>query len=246
MKKILVIIFFLIGFCISILVSLNLNQSQQYVYVSGNLIGFDVENAETTINDNLIKTSTKSLGTLTFIDESNNFAALGHSIGDFSYVDGNCYDIKINNIEKSKSEKIGSVNGDLLKDSSLAVINENSPYGIFGKATNIDKESFRKIEIANKFDIQTGEAYILSDIEGSGVKEYKIEITYVDYLHDTQNIKIKLVDSELIEKTGGFLQGMSGSPIIQNDKLIGALNYASSENPLEGYGVFVEKLLKNR
>lgn len=241
MKKIFIKLLIII-FCFFIFCSIYDYSKNKKVYIIGSLIGFDVE-LNIFQETNFSKTSSKSVGTLTFIDDKNNFVALGHSISDSTNITANCYGIDINNIEKSMSHSLGKINATLNKNNFIATAYSNSDYGILGTSF-LDTSSFPKIQTASRFSVRNGSAKILINLDNTEIKEYNINIDYIDYFDKNKNIKITITDNNLINLTGGIIQGMSGAPIVQNSKLIGAINFANSKNPLEGYGIFIDKLLK--
>ena len=99
------------------------------------------------------------------------------------------------------------------------------------------------INTGNRFDIKNGIAYILINLDGQGLKKYEVEITETNYFASTQNIRIKVKSQELINLSGGIVQGMSGAPLVQNEKLIGAINCVNTNNSLDAYAIFIDKLL---
>lgn len=100
-----------------------------------------------------------------------------------------------------------------------------------------------KIKTENRFNIKKGDAYILLDIDNSGLKKYDVQIDEINYLFSTQNIGIKVTSEALIKMSGGIVQGMSGAPLIQNGNLIGAINCVNINDPLDAYAIFIDKLL---
>ena len=101
------------------------------------------------------------------------------------------------------------------------------------------------IEVANKDEVKTGEAIIYTVLKGNEKKAYKINIISISKNHDTKNIIFEITDPTLLQKTGGIVQGMSGSPIVQNNKIIGAVTHVIVENPIKGYGIFITTMLEN-
>lgn len=203
-----------------------------------------------------VKDDLAGVGTLTYITEDGDFAALGHGMGDgetnelLEVKDGDLYNAKVLGIEKGEKGNPGEIKGIIYYGliHHIGLIDENSGKGIFG---SIDKEdlatyltSNEAYEVVKKQEIEVGTAQIISDI--SGEKElYDIEITYIDYLAENSNkgLHIKVTDTELLELTGGIIQGMSGSPIIQNGKLVGAVTHVLVNDPTKGYGIFIENML---
>lgn len=202
-----------------------------------------------------VKDSTAGIGTMTFYDkETKTFGALGHGISSeggvlMPHLKGSIVKSSIIDVKKGKSGEPGELQGLFLGgDSKIGSITKNIKYGIFGtveKDTNIPQTN--EFFVASASEITQGEAYILSNISGDEVKEYKVEIQKV-MLHNensTKGMVIKVTDENLINLTGGIVQGMSGSPIIQNGKLIGAVTHVFVNDPTKGYGIFIETMLNN-
>lgn len=202
-----------------------------------------------------VRDSAAGVGTVTFYNEqTQTFAALGHAITDIDTGDiiqtssGEIDDVNIVSIVKGLSEEPGKIQGTLRNNSSIGSIYKNTQYGIFGivkNKTNLNLDYNKKINVATRQEISLGEATILSDIDGE-VKEYKIEIekTYLNNNYDNKSMLIKVIDEELLNKTGGIIQGMSGSPIIQNGKFCGAITHVFVNNPTKGYAVFADKMIQ--
>ena len=215
------------------------------VYISGKLIGFEIENKNQEGTETEIPTSSRQIGTVTFVKEKNNeFVALGHPISstenDFRM--GICYDIKFGGIEKATEYTAGSVMAILDRRSYLGYIYENSEYGVHGRMAEAE-ENQMEVETGCWYDVKKGKANLLMCLDGEELKSYDAEIIEIDYLSKNQNIKIKVIDPELLERTGGIVQGMSGTPLMQDGKLIGAVNYVSVKSSDIGYAIFIDKLL---
>lgn len=201
-----------------------------------------------------VRDDTQGIGTLTYIDESGNFGALGHGISDvdtgemLSSSEGLLYKAEIWGVTKGESGKPGGLNGtiDYESKSLLGTITVNSKQGIFGKAGEALKnlQSMQLMEVGYKQEVEKGEAFIRTCIEGEE-HDYKIEIESIDINSEELNkgMVIKVVDDELLEKTNGIVQGMSGSPIIQNGKIIGAVTHVFVKDCTRGYGIFIESML---
>ena len=202
-----------------------------------------------------IRDSAAGVGTITFYNENNqSFAALGHAITDIDTGDiintssGEIDDVNIVSIVKGENEEPGKIQGTLKNENIIGNVYKNTHYGIYGKINNLnnlDIKHSKKMKVANRKEIQLGEAKILSDIDGEA-KEYKIEIQkiHINNNNDNKSMIIKVTDDNLIKKTGGIIQGMSGSPIIQNGKFIGAITHVFVNDPTLGYAVFADKMLK--
>ena len=193
-----------------------------------------------------LRDSTAGLGTITCIDDDR-FYALGHGICDIDT--GSIMPIKkgiiqkctnVNVIKGSKGEP-GAITGDI-NDIILGNIYSNSHTGITGDAKNIN--GIKTVAVADTKDVKTGNASIVCNVDGTGVKEYAIEIKRIALpSKNGKDMIIEITDPELIKKTGGIIQGMSGSPILQNDKFIGAVTHVFINTPTRGYGILAENML---
>ena len=207
-----------------------------------------------------IRDDTQGIGTLTFITTNGYFGALGHGITDvdtgllMNVGKGNIYDAEVVNIVKGKAGAPGELSGIIHESDSMKLgsISKNSVQGIFGvinPKNNIYKlvtnSIYTKpIPIAMKQDIKVGPATILCNIDGT-IKEYDIRITDVDFSNtQSKGLVIKITDSRLTSTTGGIVQGMSGSPIIQDGRLIGAVTHVFIRDASMGYGTFIENMLQ--
>lgn len=196
------------------------------------------------------------VGTITFYEpETKEFAALGHGILDVDtskLIDigkGELVTSKIVSIVKGENGKPGEIKGSIENGTSIGEINKNTFFGIYGKINNstpLNINTKNAIEVANRNEIKTGEASILCTLDDKGPQEYKINIDKIYYNNNTNNksMLIRVTDEKLIEKTGGIIQGMSGSPIIQNGKFIGAITHVLVNDSKEGYAVFGDMMLK--
>ena len=204
-----------------------------------------------------VKDDVAGVGTMTYFTSEGNFAALGHGMGDgetqrlLKIDSGDLYVSNVIGIEKGLKGNPGEIKGVIYygKANHLGSLKENTKKGVFG---NLDTEEIQEYtqlqepyQVADKQEIQTGAAQIISEVSGS-LKTYDIEITYVDYLASDsyKGLHVKVVDNALIELTGGIVQGMSGSPIIQNGKLIGAITHVLINDPMQGYGIFIDEMFK--
>ena len=197
-----------------------------------------------------VKDSITGIGTLSYIDpETKIFGALGHEIIEAntnSLVEirsGIIFRNYITGIEKSASGVPGSKNAKFYYDTVYGKILKNTNVGIYGLYENEmpDKELY---EVGNPEEIKIGDASIYTVLDGENINQYSIEITKIDETSDIKNISFVINDPELIDKTGGVVQGMSGSPIIQNDKIIGAVTHVVIDNPVTGYGIFITTMLE--
>ena len=200
-----------------------------------------------------VKDSSAGVGTITFYDKNTlNYAALGHAI--YEGKEGNALDIstgcitktEIFNIKKGLSKYPGELKGTITNE-VLGQIYKNTKNGIFGRIENDSLIDYSKvIKVAKKEDIEEGEAYICVTLDDNTKRNYKINIDKV-FLNstDNKNMAISVIDEELIEKTGGKVQGMSGAPIVQNDRLIGSITHVLLDNPKMGYASFIENLISD-
>ncbi len=202
-----------------------------------------------------VRDSAAGVGTVTFYNEDTKcFAALGHAITDIdtgeilSTSSGEIDIAKILSIVKGKKEEPGRIEGTINSDFTIGSIYNNTKFGIFGvikNPQNIKLDFNKKMKVASRNEIKLGEATCLSGIDGE-IKEYKLEITkiYQNNNYDNKSMLINITDENLIEKTGGIVQGMSGTPIIQNGKFVGAITHVLVNNPTVGYAVFGDLMLK--
>lgn len=198
-----------------------------------------------------VRDSTAGIGTLTFYNpQDKSFAALGHAITDcdtktiLTVSDGDLVGCEILSVKKGEHGEPGELSGQF-KNKVIGKILKNNDYGLYGTLENVDTLQSKTIEAATRFQIKQGSAEILCDVDGKGVKSYDVEITSVSKEEKTYNkgIVLKVTDEELLSKTGGIVQGMSGSPIIQNGMLVGAVTHVFVNDPTRGYGIFIENML---
>ena len=200
-----------------------------------------------------IRDDTQGIGTLTYVTGDGTFGALGHGINDIdtstllTLESGNIYDAKVCSIVKGMDGMPGEVGGviDYQPENILGTITENSEIGIFGTLSSEPETGIEEIEVAYRQEIQTGPATILSEITGER-KEYQIEIEKINLNNSDANksMVIRVIDPELLEITGGIVRGMSGSPILQNGKIVGAVTHVFVKDPTRGYGIFIENMLE--
>lgn len=194
-----------------------------------------------------VKDKINGIGTITYIDpETKIYGSLGHEIVEsktlsrFEIKDGNIYEASVQSIIKSKRGVAGEKNAITNKNNLYGTVKENEITGIYGTYTkDINKDL---IEISDT--ITTGEAYIKTVIKDDIVEDFKINILQIDKKSKTKNILFEITDKKLLKETGGIIQGMSGSPIIQNNKLIGAVNYVIVNDTSKGYGIFITTMLE--
>lgn len=195
--------------------------------------------------------SCAGIGTMTFYDpETGVFGGLGHAVSDIStgqqlpLLKGEITAVTITNVLKGSSGKPGELCGAFVSETETGIIEINSEYGVFGRSTAAPVRG-EPLEAAYSGEIQKGKASIYTTISGMSPQEYEIEIVKIDRGSSSavRNMTIRVTDKELLSKTGGIVQGMSGSPIIQNGKLIGAVTHVLINDSTMGYGVFIENML---
>ena len=189
------------------------------------------------------------IGTVTWYDaETGSFGTLGHGVNDskgklLKMKEGNAYDARVLAVRKGKSGEPGQLMGAVERLEPIGELKKNTPQGVFGNSTEGWKgEGY---PIAEFSQIRTGEATILSTVSGVETREYSVEILkiYPKSRQTGRNMLIRVTDPELLEATGGIVQGMSGSPIIQDGKLVGAVTHVLVNDPTTGYGIFIENML---
>ncbi len=198
-----------------------------------------------------VKDSITGIGTLSFIDPNTKlFGALGHEIIEKStgkileIKDGKIYDSTVTNINRSDAGVPGEKNADIDTNDVDGKIKKNTVKGIFGTYTKEIKNN-NLYKVALPSEVKTGKAKILTVLSGKEVKEYEINITKVkNNNNEIKNIIFEITDEELLSVAGGIVQGMSGSPIIQDKKVIGAVTHVVVDNPVKGYGIFITKMLE--
>ena len=198
-----------------------------------------------------VKDMISGIGTLTYIDpESKIYGALGHEVLEqttgtmINVRDGKIYNSNVTSVEKSVRGEPGAKNANTNSNDVFGDVKENKVSGIFGNYTKeINKNNLYKV--ADYEDIKLGEAKIITVIEGTLKKEYSINILKVNNdKANNKNILFEITDSNLIDKTGGIVQGMSGSPIIQGNNIIGAVTNVVVNNPKRGYGILITTMLE--
>lgn len=198
-----------------------------------------------------VKDGITGIGTLTFVDPNTNlFGALGHEIIEkttgkiLEIKDGKIFDSTVTSISPSTSGNPGEKNASLDTNNTHGIIKENTVNGLFGTYTSkLNKNTLYKV--AKPEDIKIGKAKIFTVINGNEVKDFDINITKISSSNQkTKNLLFEITDQELLDKTNGIVQGMSGSPIIQGEYIIGAVTHVVVDNPQKGYGIFITNMLK--
>lgn len=197
-----------------------------------------------------VRDSSAGIGTLTFYNpETKVFAGLGHPVCDVDtgeilpLLKGEVVEVSINGIKKGKSGQPGELLGSFTTNSSMGTLDVNSINGLYGHLAS-EKFENQAIPLGMRQEIKTGKAYIYTTINGEKAEKYEITIEKINYdeVQEYKNMIIKVTDKHLLEKTGGIVQGMSGSPIIQNDKLVGAVTHVFVNNPTKGYAIFADTM----
>lgn len=195
-----------------------------------------------------VRDSTAGIGTITFYNSSNgSFAGLGHQINDIDtkelmpMLQGEAVCANVSSVQKANSGSTGSLICDF-SNAKIGELVENVPCGVFGKYDKIGN-TFSEYPISSAQEVKKGTATMISTIDGNAPKAYEIEIMHINYNSGGEkDITFRIVDDDLISKTGGIVQGMSGSPIIQNGKLIGAVTHVIINNPKKGYAIFAQTM----
>lgn len=199
-----------------------------------------------------VRDSSAGVGTMTFYDtESMVFGGLGHAICDVDtgeilpLMSGEVVPVTIKTAHKGIPGVPGELSGIFKKNANMGMLTQNGETGVYGKL-NTRPVVGKEVEVAMKQQVTEGPAKILSTIEGEKPEYYDIMIEKVNYKDDspTKNMVIIVTDEKLLSLTGGIVQGMSGSPIIQNDRLVGAVTHVFVNDPTHGYGIFAENMLK--
>lgn len=203
-----------------------------------------------------VRDNTQGIGTLTFVDENGNYGALGHGISDvdtgelLEIQNGALYQAQILGIQKGAKGSPGELSGLIRYEPGKIIgsIETNSKNGIYGYFTGDRKSpiSLKKMPVGYKQEVTEGEASILCCVEDE-VKEYQAEITKIDMNHSDTNksFVIRVADPKLLSVTGGIVQGMSGSPVLQNGKIIGAVTHVFVQDSTSGYGIFIENMMEH-
>lgn len=197
-----------------------------------------------------LRSGITGIGTVTFYDPaSGQFGTLGHGVNDskgnlMNLTEGKVYEASVLSVKKGKSGEPGQLRGALQHEGILGTLSANTSQGVFGKIEcGWQGEA---LPTADYGDIRTGSATIRSTISGEIVREYSVEILkiYPENRSDGRNLLLKVTDPDLLKATGGIVQGMSGSPLIQDGKLIGAVTHVLVNDPTMGYGIFIENMLE--
>ena len=220
----------------------------------------------------LARDSLAGIGTLTYVDpQTGAFGSLGHGICDsetgvlLPLQEGTIIHSTVSSVQRGKAGEPGSLQGEFSTEKPLGTVAQNTESGIFGTITDDSLYSeLQCVPVASADEIKIGDAEILSNVDGDSVQRYSVQIVKLYPANDEygrsmmlrvthvsqQNVPaaksmvLRVTDTRLLDATGGIVQGMSGSPILQNGKLIGAVTHVLVDNPMEGYGISMEKMLK--
>ncbi len=192
-----------------------------------------------------VKSTIGGLGTITYVKRDGAFAALGHSASGEDNEDalGVVYGCKILGIDKGVRGRAGCVKGSIIHSEKLGVVSKNIQYGLYGNLTSSEGELY---DVSTRDEVTLGNAMICSEISGKR-EYYDIEILKLNYQSEKseKGMVIKVTDKRLLALTGGIVQGMSGSPIIQNGKIVGAVTHVLIADPSKGYAIYIDWMLKN-
>lgn len=203
-----------------------------------------------------VRDAAAGIGTLTYYDEStSSFGALGHGIIDIdtdnllNISNGEIVTSQIISIVKASQNNPGEIRGIIDNGIEIGQISSNTNIGIYGKVSNIDyinSVKTKELPVAKRNQIKTGQATIICELENNNVQEYKIEIKKIyksSSNTDNKNMLIKITDQNLINLTGGIIPGMSGSPVIQDGKFVGAITNVLLNDPTTGYAIFADSMI---
>lgn len=199
-----------------------------------------------------IRDSMAGIGTVTYYDpDSGSFGALGHGITDvdtqqlMSLGSGSIMETTVKAVKKGQRGDPGELKGDFSVQKDVGTVTVNSDGGIFGTVSDSSfLASAEAVEVAAADEVQTGAAVIRANVSGDEIREYRVEIVKINKDDDTtRNLQLRVTDEQLLKTTGGIVQGMSGSPILQNGKLVGAVTHVMIHDPTRGYGILAENMM---
>ena len=239
----------------NILANLNNNQVKITFIRDGNYMNENIKVKNNGKDKKLglwVRNKISGIGTITYYDPQESvFTGIGHAITDsdtnklLKIKQGYIYKPKKLSVEKATSEKIGYLYGDFDLNNPIGEFEYNSNFGITGIYNSEKKKITQLMEVGSIKDINLGKAYILLEDQNENIEKYDINITNISNdKRSTKQISLEVVDDKLIDYTGGIIQGMSGAPIIQNNKIIGALTHVIKGNSKKGYGIFIEEMIK--
>lgn len=220
---------------------------------NGKILTFDIIPAKESLSGNkklglVIKDGTSGIGTVTYVRKDLTFGALGHTISDTVKVQqGKIFECKINGVNYPKSNQAGELKGSFDKNKKMiGKVTKNNQFGVFG----IVQKNYGyapEVRLGNKSLVQEGKAYIYTCVDGCIPQKYEIEIVkaYNQSEPEVKSMVIKVTDKNLLEKSGGIVQGMSGSPIVQNGYLVGAVTHVFTSDSTKGYGLYIDWMINN-
>jgi len=201
----------------------------------------------------LVRDSIAGIGTVTFYDPATGvYGALGHGVSDAETMtllplrEGQILPASVSGVRRGESGTPGVLRGKFDTSAVLGSVDDNTEHGIFGRAAGLASAD-KAVPVASAGEIRTGKVTILANVSGDSVCAYEAEITRLFPLEreSGRNMLLKITDERLLAATGGIVQGMSGSPILQDGRLIGAVTHVLVNNPTRGYGIFLENMLEN-
>ncbi len=203
-----------------------------------------------------VRNNASGVGTLTYVKQSDfRFGAVGHPIVDsslgenFEVESGNIYKCRLLGIKKGEKNNPGEIKSSInLSDDAIGLADTNCKYGVYGNILNKGViDASRTATLGGRLGVQLGDAKIYCNLDNEGVKAYDIKIIKANKQNtaDDKSMTIKVTDKELLQKTGGIIQGMSGSPIVQNGKVVGAVTHVFVNDPTRGYGVYIDWMIDN-
>lgn len=202
-----------------------------------------------------VRDDASGIGTITYINSSNRFGALGHPICDsetksaIKLKEGELFNCSVLGVNKGVSGAPGELKGFFMQGKNeQGIIEKNNDFGIFGTINNESNflKDYNEIEVGSRISAKPGKAKIRCCLDGNKVEEFDVEIIKTNYQNfsNSKSMVLRVTDKDLIERTGGIVQGMSGSPIIQNGKLIGAVTHVFLNDPTKGFGIYIDWMLE--
>ena len=195
-----------------------------------------------------IRDDVSGIGTITYIRENGDFGALGHPVTDgedskpVKVNSGEAYICNVIGVTRGERGRAGEIRGYFIEDRPIGIISANTPCGLFGMIS--DKkltETLKKLPIG---EARPGSAVMYTTVDGTTPSEFSVSVVKVEAnAPENKNLVIKITDERLIDKTGGILQGMSGSPIVQGGKIVGAVTHVFINDPTRGFGILIDKML---
>lgn len=201
----------------------------------------------------VLRGNISGLGTVTYVTSNDRYGALGHKIFDpkaitVSHTIGVLYPTFIKGVKRGTKQNVGQLQGGFdLREKQIGTVDKNTVYGIFGYLTDKSYGTRTAVEVGARADVHPGKAFVYTTVSGVTPERYEIEIVKASEqtAPSEKGLVIRVVDKKLIAATGGIVQGMSGSPIVQDEKLVGAVSHVFTNNPLMGYGMYAEFMLIN-